>query len=793
VIEFARWFQMVLQYSTRHSVSQKVAEGAFGALNRALNETSPLTLGVLKDNVLLAGQNVDNGSVSSRLAPLLHERGVVVIRFHRGVSAEHLVNFAEMLTMPVGELYERGGVGKLLLERSISRIEVEELAFALSSEEREELRQRQQVQGVLRAIVESKLDVSETATLLRGELERAKEQERLRLLLEHQDAAVSILQEQGQKAGDAIAAFAAVAQGQDEEQAESNREKLLQVFSSLSASSQSACISRFDEIPESLQASLRWLLDGANEQALARIAVGWLRNEGGKQPEAWRYLTILSEDPERLTKVFDWMSAVVHDVPSSDLEMDGWVSVVAQSRATGVLAEPWDRFTSTARRLLGRYHGIQAALTPVPSTQATTEEQDGTPLGGAWHDAQGASATGARRSPMATGAHAALAAASPIQGGSGPEKSGAYGVAGVTSGHRAVSSTTGANTGAVPYAGGTAKSLTKDPRLQPYDARRIVGEVVAMSAKTRRFAMLCSMMPESAERQVARGRTTEVVGMLRGLRACEQPEWRELVADTFPKVLSMDVANRILTELDERLGGEAGGDPSADVSDLEAIALAHPLAVLDRLSNSNSRKSRRFLIEALAKQGPSLRPTLRANLSSSKWFVVRNAVQLLGRVGGTSQDLATAAKHLHEKVRLEVVRTCRNLPQDEDMMTVLAPLIADGSAEVAKAARGLLSGKLLSAEAIRVLETIAADESQSVELRHEVVVQLGRCPKKDAAAALFRIMQPKGLLDMDATRELAATALYRSTAEGAKVFFQEGLQSSVWRVRKACQRAASGG
>jgi hypothetical protein len=43
---------------------------------------------------------------------------------------------------------------------------------------------------------------------------------------------------------------------------------------------------------------------------------------------------------------------------------------------------------------------------------------------------------------------------------------------------------------------------------------------------------------------------------------------------------------------------------------------------------------------------------------------------------------------------------------------------------------------------------------------------------------------------MSTVRDAAAFALRRSPAPSAAYWFNEGLRSSVWRVRKACERAA---
>jgi HEAT repeat protein len=213
--------------------------------------------------------------------------------------------------------------------------------------------------------------------------------------------------------------------------------------------------------------------------------------------------------------------------------------------------------------------------------------------------------------------------------------------------------------------------------------------------------------------------------------------------------------------------------------------------VLDRLDISESRKFRRIMLDALSSSTADLLPFIRPRLRSSKWYVVRNAVLLAGRVGGSGGDLVPIATHPHEQVRREIVRVLRNM-RDEAAMDIVALYLTDSSPEIAAQAPSLLRGELLGPSAIARLETFAGDEQKGEDLRRRVVLALGRSPRDEAAAALFRILQPKGFVDLGsgAIRDLAASTLRHSPAPSARGYFEQGLRSPAWRVRKACERAA---
>jgi HEAT repeat protein len=204
---------------------------------------------------------------------------------------------------------------------------------------------------------------------------------------------------------------------------------------------------------------------------------------------------------------------------------------------------------------------------------------------------------------------------------------------------------------------------------------------------------------------------------------------------------------------------------------------------------------RRILLEALSQGGPSILPLARKRLESQQWFVVRNAVALLPRLGGAPRDLLIVSRHPHDKVRLEVVRALRGMAPDEATGEIIAAYITDPLSDVRRYSLPMLRGEHLSHAAVFMLDKIANDEDQHEELRRRVIIALGHSRHDAAAKALFDMLQPRGLIDTSMMREAAAVALRGSPAPRGKLYFDEGLRSSERRVRKACEKAlgAQGG
>ncbi|MEO5617639.1 MAG: HEAT repeat domain-containing protein, partial [Candidatus Eisenbacteria bacterium] len=161
---------------------------------------------------------------------------------------------------------------------------------------------------------------------------------------------------------------------------------------------------------------------------------------------------------------------------------------------------------------------------------------------------------------------------------------------------------------------------------------------------------LARFLPRLLRQAVTHGSWLEARATLGMLAACKSPEW---AADKFVQELlqPISVAN-IVEKLDAReddapelialLGGL--GDPAVDLLNLV-------------LAESQSRKCRRLLAEAIAERCRENPERLAPWLADPRWFVVRNVVHILGWIGGPPIVglLQTAARHADPRVRQEVV------------------------------------------------------------------------------------------------------------------------------------------
>jgi hypothetical protein len=351
------------------------------------------------------------------------------------------------------------------------------------------------------------------------------------------------------------------------------------------------------------------------------------------------------------------------------------------------------------------------------------------------------------------------------------------------------------------FAGPLSQTVPEPVPLEPgappppkpaYLSERVMTELVKMAARTKRFDRICARLPEAAAALAKEGHTEAVTGIMHALRNVKREEWAEMAQGTIKQIATPEVVARLVTDLDHASPNVEGAELEALIATIKLLCALSPQPVFERLDLSENRKMRRVLLEALSSGGPTLLPFSKARLQSSLWYIVRNAVLLLPRLGGVPKDLLVVSKHPNEKVRLEVARSLRMMQPDEAMQEIVANYLLDPIGEVRAYANPLLRGEFAGQKALLQLEKVADDEQQPEILRKRAIEALARSANDIAALALFNLLQPKGLLELGSVREYAAVGLRNSRAPRAEALFEEGLKSSARRVRKACEKADSG-
>jgi hypothetical protein len=262
LVDLSLWLSRVLQYSPSHPACAQLAERMHASVTRALAVTSPLAYGVLRDEILIDGAPGRHPVLRSRVAPQLHARGVLFLRFLTGVTVEELTHLVELLTLPVQTVFDRGGLQKLAAERHLARVQIEEIAHEVSAEERDAQVRRAKFRALFKDLLRTTLARRRADALLAH---------RIAELLEHPEIVITLLEEDAVGIAEAAASLALITQQQEARTGEPLTAKLGPIFLALATASRVRLLLGFPSLAGEFRRALARVLDAMTEPELARL------------------------------------------------------------------------------------------------------------------------------------------------------------------------------------------------------------------------------------------------------------------------------------------------------------------------------------------------------------------------------------------------------------------------------------------------------------------------------------------------------------------------------------------
>ncbi len=189
--------------------------------------------------------------------------------------------------------------------------------------------------------------------------------------------------------------------------------------------------------------------------------------------------------------------------------------------------------------------------------------------------------------------------------------------------------------------------------------------------------------------------------------------------------------------------------------------------LIEQLSTSDSLDVRRACFDALVELRRGSDSLLKL-LAHEHWYVIRNAVCLLGSFGSRSSEpeLTDAMSHDDERVRAAVVTALLQLDTPTSRATV-RNAIKDPAAEVRRrAVRGFLGDPGATSNVEKLLQ--ALEREHEVDVQVEFLYALGTLASPDAVQRLIRLCSADGKWRPPEFRIAAAEAL-ASARLGASV------------------------
>jgi len=221
-----------------------------------------------------------------------------------------------------------------------------------------------------------------------------------------------------------------------------------------------------------------------------------------------------------------------------------------------------------------------------------------------------------------------------------------------------------------------------------------------------------------------------------------------------------------------------------------------PLA--DLMGHTSRMKIRRVLCDALIELGKMDLDMVINKLHSENWYIVRNLVYVLGKIGEPRvlDAFPRVIRHPEVRVRKELVAALEGI-SDPKVSSLLVLLVDDPDGSVRTAALKIISKRNLRQAQDVLLKGIEREDFATRDLyeKREFFDTLGRISGDEVISTMRRLLfQNSGFLWFRNPRReemgvCAATTLQRIGTPEAVALLEKGAKRSKGAVREACVRA----
>ena len=213
------------------------------------------------------------------------------------------------------------------------------------------------------------------------------------------------------------------------------------------------------------------------------------------------------------------------------------------------------------------------------------------------------------------------------------------------------------------------------------------------------------------------------------------------------------------------------------------------------LAEESAAANRKILADILIRTGPAAVPVLQEHLFDERWYVVRNAVAILGEIRSqeTLLHLTPLLEHKEVRVRRETIRALAKIGGQKAVDILLRA--AESSDQELRRQALLSLGAIRAASATPTLLKLLehSDWSQrTVEIKKDAIRALGEIRAAEAVPALTDILGKRRFLRRalnDELRVAAAAALGEIGEEHSRPALEKALHDSNPAIARAAAKA----
>jgi HEAT repeat protein len=223
---------------------------------------------------------------------------------------------------------------------------------------------------------------------------------------------------------------------------------------------------------------------------------------------------------------------------------------------------------------------------------------------------------------------------------------------------------------------------------------------------------------------------------------------------------------------------------------LERMAEDGAEALIEQISQAQTSEDRRSLFEVLTVVEAAV-PALTRMLGDSRWFVVRNAADLLGEMNAAAAEDALIAllRHTDDRVRRSATNALLKLGTPDALKSIYEA-VNDVSPEVRMQAAAAIATKRDGRTSSTLIRAIEDEDDADVQLA--MIAALGRVATHDAVQKLMKLAEPEARLFRKkniSIRVAAVQALGEARTPAAVTALKELVGDKEREVRETATRA----
>lgn len=217
--------------------------------------------------------------------------------------------------------------------------------------------------------------------------------------------------------------------------------------------------------------------------------------------------------------------------------------------------------------------------------------------------------------------------------------------------------------------------------------------------------------------------------------------------------------------------------------------------LMEILAQERSASKRKLLNEALVRSGPAALPVINEFLSDDRWFVVRNAVAILGDIRSQESlaELTLLLQHDDIRVRRETIRALTRIGGKRAIKILLQTAASDDQ-ELRRQAILSLGAMRATVAAPTLLSLLKQKDwsQRGIDLKKDTIRALGEIRDPEAIPELVKIIERRRWLHRklnDELRVAAATALGDLAEESTRAVLEKATNDKAKTVARAAAQA----